>query len=68
MSQVNVGPKYLENSVGSRLMECTKRASIQAERGHWEAQRAMMQVSLPGTRQVHITTLNICQLFPLNPL
>ena len=59
MSQVNVGPKYLENSVGSRLMECTKRASIQAERAHWEAERAMVQVSLPGTRRVQITTRNV---------
>lgn len=32
MSHINVGPKYLDNSVGSRLLEGAKKATIQ--RGH----------------------------------
>lgn len=58
MFHINVGPKYLDNSVGSRLLEGAKKATIQTERPHCEAQRAMVQVSLSRTRQVQITTGN----------
>lgn len=58
MSHINVGPKYLDNSTGSRLPEGAKKATIQAEKPHRKAQRAMVQASLSGTRQVQITTGN----------
>ena len=36
MSHINVGPKYLDNSTGSRLLEGAKKAAIQAERPHYK--------------------------------